>query len=205
MRFNISKASYLILISEPKGNNQILNIRKTLSIILCTKGKRNKRTSTTYTFIVTYYFFLKHNTLLVNTVCIFHINPLYASIVFKIYILLLFSFDKYYHNANSAISWSMLGWVQLAYLIQIPLGTFTYYVVNCDLNNLVPSGHKELWRPVAANRGFCDLKIVVAYSHDQLWRPPVANIPSVTSWKWWRYMWTNPYVNSTIREHSHIT
>ena len=52
-------------------------------------------------------------------------------------------------------------------------GTFTYYVIICDLKNLVPFGHKELWRPLAANRGSCDLKDVVAHGHNQLWRPPV--------------------------------
>ena len=35
-------------------------------------------------------------------------------------------------------------------------------------------GHKELWRPLAVNRGSCDFKDVVAYGHNQLWRPPVA-------------------------------
>ena len=55
-------------------------------------------------------------------------------------------------------------------------GTFTYYVIICDLKNLVSFGHKELWRPLAANRGFCDFKDVVAYGHNQLWRPPVAKL-----------------------------
>ena len=53
-------------------------------------------------------------------------------------------------------------------------GTFKYYVIICDLKNLVPFGHKELWRPLAANRGSCDFKDVVAFGHNQLWRPPVA-------------------------------
>ena len=53
-------------------------------------------------------------------------------------------------------------------------GTLTYYVIICDLNNLVPFGHKELWWPLAANRGSCDLKYVVAYGHNQLWQPLIA-------------------------------
>ena len=52
-------------------------------------------------------------------------------------------------------------------------GLFTYYVITGDLKNLVPYGHKELWRPEAANRSSCDLKDVVASSHNQLW-PPLA-------------------------------
>ena len=36
------------------------------------------------------------------------------------------------------------------------------------------SGHKNIWRPPAANMGFCDLKDVVAFGNNQLWRPPVA-------------------------------
>ena len=33
---------------------------------------------------------------------------------------------------------------------------------------LVPEGHKELWRPLTANRGFCDFEDGVAYGHNQL-------------------------------------
>ena len=40
----------------------------------------------------------------------------------------------------------------------------------------MPFGHKELWRPLAANRGSCDFKDVVAYGHNQLWRPLVAKL-----------------------------
>ena len=61
-----------------------------------------------------------------------------------------------------------------AWNILLLWGTFTYYVIICDLWNLVPFGHKELWRPLAANRGSCDFKDVVASGHNQLWRPPVA-------------------------------
>ena len=52
--------------------------------------------------------------------------------------------------------------------------TFTYYVIIFDLKNLVPFGHKELWRPLAANRDSCDFIDVVAYGHNQLWRLTVA-------------------------------
>ena len=48
------------------------------------------------------------------------------------------------------------------------MGLFTYYLIICDLKNLVPSGHKELWRPLAANKGSCNLKNIVAYGHNQL-------------------------------------
>ena len=32
-------------------------------------------------------------------------------------------------------------------------GTFLYYVIICDLKNIVPFGHKELWQPLVAIRG----------------------------------------------------
>ena len=53
-------------------------------------------------------------------------------------------------------------------------GKFTYYVIICDLKNLVPFGHKELYRPLAAKRGYCDSKDVVTSGHNQLWQPPAA-------------------------------
>ena len=40
-------------------------------------------------------------------------------------------------------------------------GTFLYYIIICDFKNLVPPGHKQLWWPLAANKGFCDFKDVV--------------------------------------------
>ena len=54
------------------------------------------------------------------------------------------------------------------------IGTFTYFVIICAFKNIVPFGHKELWRPLAANGGSCDLKDVVTFGHNQLWRPPTA-------------------------------
>ncbi len=68
-------------------------------------------------------------------------------------------------------------------------GTFTYYVIICDLKNLVPFGHKKLWRPLAANKGSCDLNNVVAYGHNQLWRPPVTIITLI---------WLFSYVHSKM-------
>ena len=53
-------------------------------------------------------------------------------------------------------------------------GAFLYYVVISDINNLMPFGHKELWRPLATNSGSCDFKDAVAYARNQLWRPPIA-------------------------------
>ena len=38
----------------------------------------------------------------------------------------------------------------------------------CDLESLVASGHKKIWRPPAANMGFCDFKDVVAFGNNQL-------------------------------------
>ena len=43
-----------------------------------------------------------------------------------------------------------------------------------DIKNLVAFGHKQSWRPPAANRGSCDFNDVVAFGHNQLWRPPAA-------------------------------
>ena len=45
------------------------------------------------------------------------------------------------------------------------------FVGTCDLASLVASGHKEIWRPPAANMGFCDFKDVVAFGNNQVWRP----------------------------------
>ena len=58
--------------------------------------------------------------------------------------------------------------------INCPKGTFKYYVTFCDFKNLVAFGHKQSWRPPAANRGSCDFNDVVASGHNQLWRPPAA-------------------------------
>ena len=46
----------------------------------------------------------------------------------------------------------------------------------CDLERLVASGHKKIWRPPAANMGFCDFKDVVAFGNNQLWRPLAAKV-----------------------------
>ena len=44
-------------------------------------------------------------------------------------------------------------------IVQISVGT-------CDLESLVASGHKKIWRPLAANIDFCDLKDVVAFGNN---------------------------------------
>ena len=46
----------------------------------------------------------------------------------------------------------------------------------CDLQRLVASGHKKIWRPPAAYMGFCDFKDVVAFGNNQLWRPLAAKV-----------------------------
>ena len=46
----------------------------------------------------------------------------------------------------------------------------------CDLESLVASGHKKIWRPLTANMGFCDFKDVVAFGNIQLWRPLAAKV-----------------------------
>ena len=46
-------------------------------------------------------------------------------------------------------------------------------VGTCDIESLVTSGHKEIWRPPPANMGFYDYKDVVAFGNNQLWWPPV--------------------------------
>ena len=46
----------------------------------------------------------------------------------------------------------------------------------CDLESLVASGHKNIWRTPAANMGFCDFKDVVAFGNNQLWRPLAAKV-----------------------------
>ena len=50
------------------------------------------------------------------------------------------------------------------------------FVGTCDLESLVASGHKKIWRPPAANMGFCDFKDVVAFGNNQLWRPLAAKV-----------------------------
>ena len=45
------------------------------------------------------------------------------------------------------------------------------FVGTCNLESLVASGHKIIWRPPAANMGFCDFKDVVAFGNNQLWQP----------------------------------
>ena len=40
------------------------------------------------------------------------------------------------------------------------MGSFTYYVIICELENLVPFGHKELWRPPVTIMGSSDFKDV---------------------------------------------
>ena len=46
----------------------------------------------------------------------------------------------------------------------------------CDLESLVASGHKKIWRTPAANMGFCDFKDVVAFGNNQLWQPLAAKV-----------------------------
>ncbi len=50
------------------------------------------------------------------------------------------------------------------------------FVGTCDLESLVASGHKKIWRPPAANMVFCDFKNVVAFGNNQLWRPLAAKV-----------------------------
>ena len=50
------------------------------------------------------------------------------------------------------------------------------FVGTCDLESLVASGHKKIWRPLAANMGFSDFKDVVAFGNNQLWRPLAAKV-----------------------------
>ena len=69
---------------------------------------------------------------------------------------------------------SFLSFPKLTYGADPNRRSITYYVIIGDLKNLVPFGHKELWRPLAANGGCCDLNNVVASGHNQLWRPLVA-------------------------------
>ena len=51
----------------------------------------------------------------------------------------------------------------------VPIFVGTYYI-----ESLVAYGHKNIWRPPAANMGFCDFKNVVAFGNNQLWRPLAA-------------------------------
>ncbi len=46
----------------------------------------------------------------------------------------------------------------------------------CDLESLVASGHKKIWRPLAANMGFSDFKDVVSFGNNRLWRPLAAKV-----------------------------
>ena len=80
----------------------------------------------------------------------------------------------------------------IIYLLPTNMVTFLYYVNICDLKKLVHFGHKKLRRPQVANVGSCNLKEVVASGHNKLWRPVDRKIPSVTSRKWLRNMWTTP-------------
>ena len=51
----------------------------------------------------------------------------------------------------------------------------------CDFKNVVDSGHKQLWRPPAANMILCDLKNVVAPGQKQPMAAFVRKSQSVTS------------------------
>ena len=50
------------------------------------------------------------------------------------------------------------------------------FVGTCDLESLVVYGHKQIWRPPAANMGFCEFKDVIAFGNNQLWRPLAAKV-----------------------------
>ena len=66
------------------------------------------------------------------------------------------------------------------------------FVGTCDLESLVASGHKKIWRPTAANMGFCEFKDVVAFGNNQLWRPLAAKVKGHHSGlpkKWSAYGW----------------
>ena len=56
-----------------------------------------------------------------------------------------------------------------------------FFAGTCDLESLVASGHKRIWRPPAANMGFCDFKDVVAFGNNQLWRPLAAKVQGLHS------------------------
>ena len=58
----------------------------------------------------------------------------------------------------------MYGPLDIVTIVPILAGT-------CDLEKLVASGHKKIWRPPAANMGFCDFKDVVSFGNNQMWRP----------------------------------
>ena len=49
-------------------------------------------------------------------------------------------------------------------------------VGTCNLESLVASGHKKIWRSPAANMGFCDFKDVVAFGNNQLRRPLASKV-----------------------------
>ena len=65
------------------------------------------------------------------------------------------------------------------YFFRQPIGKLTIrpdFCRTCDLESLVASGHKKIWRPPAANMGFSDFKDVVAFGNNQLWRPLAAKV-----------------------------
>ena len=73
-------------------------------------------------------------------------------------------FPKYtIHSTHSELEWNIL----IVTIVPICVRT-------CDLESLVASGHKKIWRPPAANMGFCNIKDVVAFVNNQLWRPLAA-------------------------------
>ena len=72
-----------------------------------------------------------------------------------------------------------LKWLKAAdfqIVLGIIKGLFTYYVIIYDLKNLVAFGHKQSWRPLAANKGSSDSSDAVAIGHNQLWRPLAAKL-----------------------------
>ena len=62
-------------------------------------------------------------------------------------------------------------WSDIIIVTIVPISVGT-----CDLESLVASGHKKIWRPPAANMGFCEFKDVVAFGNNQLWRPLAAKV-----------------------------
>ncbi len=60
--------------------------------------------------------------------------------------------------------------------MMIKLTIVPILVGTCDLESLVASGQKKIWRPLAANMGFCVFKDVVAFGNNQLWRPLAAKV-----------------------------
>ena len=70
---------------------------------------------------------------------------------------------------NFVIVVMILGAILIMTIVPIFVGT-------CDLESLVASVHKKIWRPPAANMGLCDFKDVVAFGNNQLWRPLAAKV-----------------------------